>query len=100
MYAKIKELADEAIALQNKDRMDAVLREISVKCADALAEAFCDVMDTGTGVVQMSCSESGEIVARCPGADAYLAAHLEPAPTPADAEPEKAAKPAKKGGAK
>lgn len=29
MYARIKELADEAIKLQNKDRMDAVLREIS-----------------------------------------------------------------------
>jgi hypothetical protein len=38
MYAKIKDLADEAIALQNKDRMDAALREISGLCASA-AEA-------------------------------------------------------------
>jgi hypothetical protein len=29
---KIKELADEAIKLQNKNRMDEVLREISVMC--------------------------------------------------------------------
>ena len=33
MYAKIKELADEAIALQNKNRMDEVLRYISEICA-------------------------------------------------------------------
>jgi hypothetical protein len=32
MYAKIKQLADEALALQNKTRMDAVLREISGMC--------------------------------------------------------------------
>jgi hypothetical protein len=36
MYSKIKQLADNAIALQNKDQMDAVLREISALCdADA-----------------------------------------------------------------
>lgn len=32
MYQQIKKLADDAIALQNKDRMDAVLREISAMC--------------------------------------------------------------------
>jgi hypothetical protein len=32
MYQEIKRLADEAIALQNKDRMDAVLRQISALC--------------------------------------------------------------------
>lgn len=32
MYEKIKQLADEAIALQNKDRMDVALREISALC--------------------------------------------------------------------
>jgi hypothetical protein len=32
MYQKIKALADEAIALQNKTRMDAVLRQISALC--------------------------------------------------------------------
>ena len=37
MYKQIKELADEAIALQNKDRMDAVLREISELAAQGSA---------------------------------------------------------------
>jgi len=32
MYEKIKQLADEAVALQNKNRMDAVLRAISGLC--------------------------------------------------------------------
>lgn len=32
MFQKIKQLADEAVALQNKDRMDAALRKISVVC--------------------------------------------------------------------
>ena len=32
MYQQIKQLADEALALQNKDRMDAALREISALC--------------------------------------------------------------------
>ncbi len=32
MYQKIKQLADEALAIQNKDRMDAALREISAMC--------------------------------------------------------------------
>lgn len=32
MLNKIKALADEAIALQNKNRMDEVLREISALC--------------------------------------------------------------------
>lgn len=43
MYKQIKALADEAIALQNKDRMDAALREISGICqaaADELANAY------------------------------------------------------------
>lgn len=32
MITKIKQLADEAIKLQNKNRMDEVLREISAMC--------------------------------------------------------------------
>lgn len=32
MYQQIKQLADEALALQNKDQMDAALREISARC--------------------------------------------------------------------
>jgi hypothetical protein len=32
MLNEIKKLADEAVALQNKDRMDAALREISEMC--------------------------------------------------------------------
>jgi hypothetical protein len=35
MYEQIKKLADEALALQNKDRMDAALREISTLCDQA-----------------------------------------------------------------
>jgi hypothetical protein len=35
MYLKIKQLADEALALQNKGRMDAALREISALCAES-----------------------------------------------------------------
>jgi hypothetical protein len=34
MYQQIKQLADEALALQNKDRMDAALREISALCVN------------------------------------------------------------------
>lgn len=34
MHSKIKKLADDAIALQNKNGMDAALREISAMCAD------------------------------------------------------------------
>tara|TARA_R110000868_G_scaffold59182_2_gene181764 strand:+ start:264 stop:479 length:216 start_codon:yes stop_codon:yes gene_type:complete len=33
MYEQIKKLADDAIKLQNKDRMDAALREIGAMCA-------------------------------------------------------------------
>lgn len=32
MYEQIKKLADEAIGIQNKDKMDAALREISAMC--------------------------------------------------------------------
>lgn len=35
MHTEIKKLADEALALQNKDRMDAALREISALCEQA-----------------------------------------------------------------
>lgn len=35
MYEQIKQLADEALALQNKDRMEAALREISSLCGNA-----------------------------------------------------------------
>ena len=35
MYQQIKQLADDALAIQNKDRMDAALREISALCDDA-----------------------------------------------------------------
>lgn len=36
MYERIKALADEAIALQNKARMEEVLREISGICANVV----------------------------------------------------------------
>ena len=38
MYEQIKRLADEALALQNKDSMDAALREISALCAREVAK--------------------------------------------------------------
>jgi DNA-binding SARP family transcriptional activator len=38
MYEQIKKLADEALAIQNKDRMDAALREISTLCDQPAAE--------------------------------------------------------------
>jgi hypothetical protein len=47
MYEKIKTLADEAIALQNKNRMDAVLREISALCDQPAPVAAPAAMDAG-----------------------------------------------------
>ena len=35
MYQQIKQLADDALALQNKDSMDAALRKISALCDQA-----------------------------------------------------------------
>jgi hypothetical protein len=35
MYQQIKQLADDALALQNKDRMEAAMREISALCSKA-----------------------------------------------------------------
>jgi hypothetical protein len=37
MYQQIKQLADDALAIQNKNRMDAALREISALCDHAAA---------------------------------------------------------------
>lgn len=42
MYQKIKQLADEAVALQNKDRMDAALREISAMCDPEVLRQLAD----------------------------------------------------------
>lgn len=42
MLNKIKELADEAVKLQNKNRMDEVLREISAMCTP-VAETSSEV---------------------------------------------------------
>jgi len=44
MYAKIKELADEALRLQNKDRMDSALHEISLICLERMRE--CSTVST------------------------------------------------------
>jgi hypothetical protein len=35
MYQQIKQLADDALVLQNKDGMDSALRQISVLCDQA-----------------------------------------------------------------
>lgn len=45
MYQQIKKLADEAVALQNKDRMDAALREISALCIPTGYEMLCGRTD-------------------------------------------------------
>jgi hypothetical protein len=43
MYKEIQRLAEEALALQNKDRMDAVLKEIrGIAWAEALKTSFED----------------------------------------------------------
>lgn len=55
MYQKIKDLADEAIALQNKGRMDAALREISELC-------------TGAGQAAPEQSSDAAVDAETPGA--------------------------------
>ena len=38
MYKQIKQLADDALALQNKDSMDAALRKVSAMCDQAATE--------------------------------------------------------------
>ena len=117
MYAKIKELADEAIALQNKNRMDEVLRYISAICAPGAVmlvdgqykTAVPPPVDIGTISPNPVVLDGpvGEIVVPCPEADAYMTATA--------TQPERhtgldspivtailkaAGKPAKKGGAK
>jgi hypothetical protein len=53
MYEKIKTLADEAIALQNKTRMDAVLREISGICyMESMKTLFQDKREQGSDYVE------------------------------------------------
>jgi hypothetical protein len=61
MYTKIKQLADDAIALQNKDRMDAALREISEVCYCAHESALNDLISDGTGIVVAAVNDAGEI---------------------------------------
>jgi hypothetical protein len=92
MYKRIKELADEAIELQNKDRMDAVLREISARLGRMIeAEGNNFELAPLAGEVH-----GDPIIEPSPDADAYKAA-TEAAKS---AKPAPAAKPAKKGGAK
>lgn len=74
MYKQIKNLADEAIEVQNKDRMDAALREISALC-------------TGTSIVEQLESADG-------------AALIGVAELPVPNSPAPVAKFGKKGGAK
>lgn len=93
MYKQIKHLADEAIALQNKDRMDAVLREISDIAGTeslivAMAAAQRDAIDTGTGMLSVSLSSDGELEAKhIPAAEL----RAEPAADPAPLTPDPAA---------
>jgi len=102
MYAKIKELADEAIALQNKNRMDEVLREISGMCGDAEADTLaliadqCERLAVGGNISVSNSRDDFSIVgAHNPDPLSFpgtaIAAAVEPAPVPAKS---------KKGGAK
>ena len=103
MYTQIKQLADEALALQNKDRMDAALRKISAACASATEgvgtasdAAQCEALVSGTGVMSVSLSNDGGLDAKHIPAAELLAD--QPAAEPVDPEPTPAR--AKKGGAK
>lgn len=102
MYKQIKKLADEAIAIQNKDRMDAALREISTICSLASAEGASLVgyvaPETPNPVVLDG--SVGEIVAPCAEADTYMAAHSKSANAMAAAAGVANRQPGKKGGAK
>lgn len=62
MYQQIKHVADEALALQNKDRMDAALRDISAlaNAGHARESAFQDAIATGTGSLQYSVQHDSE----------------------------------------
>jgi hypothetical protein len=67
----IKELADKAIEMQNKDRMDASLREISALCAmfDSNEEVHRKLLDaamlerstTGFAAVKLTVGEDGVV---------------------------------------
>jgi hypothetical protein len=49
MYAKIKQLADEALRLQNKDRMDSALHEISLICLERMQDKSVALDETVVG---------------------------------------------------
>lgn len=64
MYRQIKDLADQAIALQNKDRMDAALREISnIAWAESMKTCFEDARIAKWG--SEPCPECMKPRARC-----------------------------------
>lgn len=66
MHKKIKALADEALELQNKDRMDEALREIVAICADT-DEALLDSRRADAGATAASAS-----IANTPGFSATM----------------------------
>jgi hypothetical protein len=62
MYKEIQRLAEEALALQNKDRMDAALRQISALC-DQAAEQQPDASSLSKASLEDLCRDvlaSGE----------------------------------------
>ena len=59
MIIKIKQLADEAIKLQNKNRMDEVLREISAMCDIDIVAAIDEKIKKETKAVRNSIKEYG-----------------------------------------
>ncbi len=58
MYANIKELADKAIALQNKNGMEAALRDISVMCVVPKPEADAIADKTDIDDIQVDADQS------------------------------------------
>lgn len=97
MYQKIKELADEAIALQNKTRMDEVLREISGMC-ESRNQSICEQLKNKAHEIADEMSES-VVISAAPTEDEIIKKMAEL--TAEDNEmPQPLVRPRKKGGAK
>jgi hypothetical protein len=102
MYKQIKQLADEAIALQNKDRMDAALREISACCGRAMDDNSYTGVELDAGLADASKANRAlvEKVAAETGGEVVSYGEAKPLDMAEDAPTDAPAKPAKKGGAK
>ena len=84
MHEQIKQLADDALALQNKDRMEAALREISALC-DQAAEQQPDAPSLSQASLEDVCRDvlaSGEDIKLRP-TEATFKVDVSAAPTKA-----------------